>query len=652
MVKKVLFLVTMSVGMLFPSIAQNVPSYVPTNGLVGWWPFNGNANDESGNGNHGTVNGATLTVDRNAIENSAYSFDGSSNIKISNNNNLNNLINNFSISFWFSISKFYTNPGGGDWAAFFCKSTTSENPLYRLEYENKTKKFDLMFNGKQFFIYYSKGIIVDQFYNIQIIIENNMIKFYINNEQLLIDSTTNYSNYRINMDLLLGQDPAGVNEYLFGKLDDIAIYNRALTEEEITALYTSTPPCKNSIITITPEGNTNFCQGGFVNLNASTGINYTYQWYNNGRIINGATASTYQANTAGNYTVKVMDGTCSTTSSATTVVVNQYPSSNVQISGNTTICEGSTVTLTAQGFGSYLWSNGSTSHSIKVNQTGSYNVAVTQNGCTSNSSSTSITVNPNPTASITPQGNTTFCQGGFVNLIANGGTSYQWNTGSSNSTISANQSGTYTVNVFNSFGCQATASQPVTVNTNPNVSFQWLNQFTLKNESPIQLVGSPSGGTFIGEGVQGSTFTPANVALGKKKITYNYTSPQGCSGSSTRSTFVVDSIGNVCSVMTYDTILKLKFKLTTGINANQMTSMTLYPNPTTDVLNIEIGDAKVLDGYRYRILDAVGKEVYNQLVKNPITEIPLKSLGTTGMYLFEVIDQQSKTIQSNKIVLE
>jgi hypothetical protein len=56
--------------------------------------------------------------------------------------------------------------------------------------------------------------------------------------------------------------------------------------------------------------------------------------------------------------------------------------------------------------------------------------------------------------------------------------------------------------------------------------------------------------------------------------------------------------------------------------------------------------------HNYRILDAVGKEVYNQLVKNPIREIPLKSLGTTGMYLFEVIDQQSKTIQSNKIVLE
>jgi len=49
---------------------------VSTNGLVGWWPFNGNANDESGTGNHGTVNGATLTADRFGNPNKAYSFDG------------------------------------------------------------------------------------------------------------------------------------------------------------------------------------------------------------------------------------------------------------------------------------------------------------------------------------------------------------------------------------------------------------------------------------------------------------------------------------------------------------------------------------------------------------------------------------------------
>jgi hypothetical protein len=56
--------------------AQNLPSYVPADGLVGYWGFDGNANDESGNGNNGTVNGAILTTDRFGNTDSAYSFDG------------------------------------------------------------------------------------------------------------------------------------------------------------------------------------------------------------------------------------------------------------------------------------------------------------------------------------------------------------------------------------------------------------------------------------------------------------------------------------------------------------------------------------------------------------------------------------------------
>ena len=49
-----------------------LPDYPPTEGLVGWWPFNGNANDESGNGNDGVVNGATLIEDRDGNPNAAY----------------------------------------------------------------------------------------------------------------------------------------------------------------------------------------------------------------------------------------------------------------------------------------------------------------------------------------------------------------------------------------------------------------------------------------------------------------------------------------------------------------------------------------------------------------------------------------------------
>jgi hypothetical protein len=61
--KHKLLLTALLVVTIFSITKAQVPSYVPSNGLVGWWPFNGNANDETGNGNNGTVNGATLTTD-------------------------------------------------------------------------------------------------------------------------------------------------------------------------------------------------------------------------------------------------------------------------------------------------------------------------------------------------------------------------------------------------------------------------------------------------------------------------------------------------------------------------------------------------------------------------------------------------------------
>jgi hypothetical protein len=68
----ILFLILLFSGF---NVFGQVPNYVPTNGLVGYWPFNGNANDESGNGLNGIVTGASLTTDRNGAANSAYNFD-------------------------------------------------------------------------------------------------------------------------------------------------------------------------------------------------------------------------------------------------------------------------------------------------------------------------------------------------------------------------------------------------------------------------------------------------------------------------------------------------------------------------------------------------------------------------------------------------
>ena len=69
-------------------------------GLVGWYPFDGNASDMSGNGNHGTVNGATLSTDRHGQTNKAYQFDGVDDFIDLNNPSILGTTNNFSILAW------------------------------------------------------------------------------------------------------------------------------------------------------------------------------------------------------------------------------------------------------------------------------------------------------------------------------------------------------------------------------------------------------------------------------------------------------------------------------------------------------------------------------------------------------------------------
>ena len=74
-------------GKLFSAIiiivfSNTLFSQIPTNGLVGYWSFSGNANDSSGNNLNGTVNGAVLTEDRFGNSSSAYSFDGNDYISV------------------------------------------------------------------------------------------------------------------------------------------------------------------------------------------------------------------------------------------------------------------------------------------------------------------------------------------------------------------------------------------------------------------------------------------------------------------------------------------------------------------------------------------------------------------------------------------
>jgi len=224
--------------------AQTVPSYVPTNGLVGWWPFNGNADDESGNGNNGTVNGATLTSDRNGNNNAAYSFDGvDDKINILHNSILNMGLNDFSISFYFNVST-PTN----DLRYILGKRFYSLGNGYSVYINNNGKiNAEILDNNSTTDNSSTTNIISSNWYFFTVVFNRNgNSEIYINGvlESSLPISNENGSLTNSN-DLFIGyfgqSGPACTNGCLFfeGKLDDIGIWNRALTQQEITALYQS-----------------------------------------------------------------------------------------------------------------------------------------------------------------------------------------------------------------------------------------------------------------------------------------------------------------------------------------------------------------------------------------------------------------------------
>jgi len=137
---------------------------------------------------------------------------------------------------------------------------------------------------------------------------------------------------------------------------------------------------------ITPSGSTTFCQGGSVSLTASNGTSYLWS--------TGATSQTIVANTSGSYSVTVYNGSTPSVAPAVSVNVNAQPTATITASGSTTICSGSSITLSASTNSSYLWSpGGQTTNSITVSTAGNYSVIVTNStGCTKASAITAVSV--------------------------------------------------------------------------------------------------------------------------------------------------------------------------------------------------------------------------------------------------------------------
>jgi uncharacterized protein (TIGR02145 family) len=269
--RKLLTVIIAILAFAATNIQAQVPSYVPTNGLVGNWGFNGNANDQSGNGNNGTVNGATLTTDRNGNANSAYSFDASQNSKISLPLQQSG-ITSYSISAWFKTTSEFS-------AILAGRIALDQAGLTLLIHGGKVFYFvdgGNIQTGKLTTANYNDNQwhhVVGIYNGTPGIIDPNQFSIYVDN--LLVSQTnivngyvTAYSPINNGTNLLLGVWGQGYD--FNGKIDDLSIFNRALTQSEITQLYSSTESIQNLCTkTIQPYN---------VNVGDATHEGSTYAW--------------------------------------------------------------------------------------------------------------------------------------------------------------------------------------------------------------------------------------------------------------------------------------------------------------------------------------------------------------------------------------
>lgn len=216
----------------------------------------------------------------------------------------------------------------------------------------------------------------------------------------------------------------------------------------------------NAAPTVTANNNNPVCVGSTINLATSGGISYIWSGPNGySSTQQNPSRSNAAANKAGVYTLTVTDAFGCTATASTTVVVNPLPTAI--ITGASSFCAGSNITLTASGGVTYLWANGSTSSTRTVTAAGTYTVTVTNAAACTATASKTVSVNPSPSVNISNVVNAVCGIGGSMKSNILGGTAPYtrlWSNGATTATISNLNAGTYTVTVTSANGCTASAS--------------------------------------------------------------------------------------------------------------------------------------------------------------------------------------------------
>jgi hypothetical protein len=373
-----------------------------------------------------------------------------------------------------------------------------------------------------------------------------------------------------------------------------------------------------------------YCIGDSTQLTAVAGTNY--QWYKNGVAIPSATNQSVFVKTVGKYNCLLRDAVCGRDSTPTGITVIQNALPVVTVSGATTACVGSSITLTGPGAGggtNQWYKNGvpiplATSNTLIVTASGVYNMIKTNtNGCKDSAAVGKVVViKPLPVITVN---NGTVCAGASHTFSPNGAVSYTYTGGSAivSPTITSN----YTVTGTSSLSCIGTATASVLVNALP----------TITAVSNTSLICAGQSASLTASGAASYTWNTAAtsaVIVVSPSITTTYTingtNSVGCSNVTT----ITQNV-SACTGLT-------------NLSNTTQDIVQIYPNPTKDILNVELKTSN--ETVRIVLTNALGQVVSLTKVTSLNTTIDL-STQAKGIYFLQVVNN-GETISTKKVIKE
>jgi hypothetical protein len=257
-------------------LAQAKAQTFLTNGLVAYYPFNGNANDASGNGNNGTVIGATSTQDMFGVPSSAYSFDGLSDyITIPDFPQAD--ANAHTMSLWIE-AKAWTIRGPKIYEDFLDKdnAVAGQRQWVCQGMQSGQIRCAVFTSEGEYDLDSISQLQTNQWYHVVTTWDGTNESVFING---LYDSSTPApgSLVQASAPVTIGANP-GFYQFFDGKIDQVRIYDRALSSNEVTQLYaydlTNSEPPATATATATLENGfvvgATITDGGFGYTNTPT----------------------------------------------------------------------------------------------------------------------------------------------------------------------------------------------------------------------------------------------------------------------------------------------------------------------------------------------------------------------------------------------